>query len=1581
MPCDSKKNTINYLKSLNVLGEQSVILNLEEFNRLNGEYTKEAKSTYKLDFSGNIFNVSKVKFEGKTVYVAESNDNIFKTIDKYINEDFDDNNYYSTPNTENKIVPFYDKYIAYKKNLITQLEKLLANLEKDIKDNSANLSKVKVLVAKKQQVLDRLEGTEDIGDIGLKEEISLLDKKPSIDELKFYIEKDLSRLDTLMSTDSLENYKEAQKIINFYKAMGTFHSSEKHPLFYEQKVSDIDGSVQIFNTWDDGSGKNILPQSTIDMFTNIRKKVEEIESTLYRKTENLAVETFNSDSGVRRTYGDKIFTAAEIFSKEKGRQDINWVDMFVMDITNGIFTDDGELPQVMLTVLQNSMNSNLVYSKGVEKRVDTIQDDVVKVLKSMGYGIGIPGIKGAKYDIFRASKDVYYSDSGAVVSFNVSHDENGKLKKGFTKKSLFKDSIVQRYSPEYFDKRTEMLGDFNKQLKAANNGGNFNTRQTLRKSAFNFRNNWLDKNTYILEAGNIPEIINDSQFSEFKEYFASNKAEGYKNFLVNQLGEFGYKEEVDKQIKLLKSYKVALEVKKEGLLAQENVEKVEDLPNNILKHLHIWKQTNNPFVAASIINDKKEIHIDGIQYHSFMNYNYTIPRKNKAKLVVKGGKLVKQETQESTGYFDENFKVIEGNSTLKDFHNILQEVNNKIYEHIPLNRRSDFNIYSIPKLEKTIYEILASEEYSFLTKISKIYAATMNRIKDLIGITPQNTLSYVPVDPITGKPEYKVNDGFLKTNKKEIETRLNLELDRIKMALNFPPNMKLGSLDTWDLTAPYFTKEAIAIIAESMGIKPNIKALQKRLPDLNIKAVDIYKIVKAGITDQVVRENSFDLPKIIKLFSHLTMEYKARTEVKPLLEIMKSHYEEIKKPDITNLGETLINARTKETRLDGIRENANRRMDSWFKRSVLGNYGNQNELGDTRINPGETGFTGIEQIDKLTTMLQTTVTGKLKKTNEKVLEKKIDDLLLQYESVLNDKNVSDEIKEAFEQKKAILREQKSKLGKDFTIITFIDGVLNWIRLMGLGWNLSSHITNFLEGQVGNIIGASTGKYFKPEHIYRANHIVKGSFIKNLTLGNYVSEGAKKTTILMGRYRILQDAANELQQASDKSNFDRLIILNPYDGTRRVEYLNQAPLMIAILLSTEIVGLNGEKTNVWDALDSDGKLLAEYRTKENIANWENADGDKFNTFAVHTSKTIKNIHGDYHELSGNLASEFVAGKTMLMFKRWMARQFYQRFATEQADIELGIKDYEGRFKSHNTSSGMLHGMIIGGAGLGVIGSGGLGLILGGIIGGGLGKFYGKSTNLSFAHELLFTIKQLALEVIKIPVNNLTGKQIVKDNDYQALRDKKVSERTIRNLRANLVDMGITLSWIALLIFIKAALFDEEDEKEDLKRQTHNLLVNRLMQMSGQATMYVNPKAVYDSTIGGLPLIRFVDNLGKTLDKATQALRGDDIIPTGINAGESALVNQASKTFLPGVFRDGLGFETHMERQFKPSYFDRWFKSQEGLAGKEVKRIRARYRNKLKNQGKSKTEIKKLVKQKYRNKKKTESYQDLLDSYQR
>ena len=1548
MACNSRENTISHLKELKVLDEFGLVIDTSRLDKINKHYLEHVNNTLGIKTSEVLLPYQEVKstdLAGHTTYkyVLEPNQALFEQIDdKVNNETVVEEEIFDSPfGTVGAVTPKYEKAILYKESLARSIEKRLAKVKADKRKFSTNVTKLKELTALQNTLETRLEGSSELSVTGLIEEIADLKAAPNLDKLAFYAEKDFARLDTLIDSNNPEDIKEAYQIIETYERMGTFDPALIHPLYHETRQSMENGvpTVHYINTGFETTGELKIPQDVQDLLMSWKERVEVPRNKLYLQSKQLFVEGVNSNRKVQKMYEDPL-TYEDLTHKGAGLKDTPWVDMFLMDVTNGIFSTNGIVPQVMMNMLQNSFESHLVYAKKVELQIDGMTEDVNKALK------GLKASHGLDYDL--AGKSSWLGIKGVSFDLFKAEDKNG----------LFKDGIVQRYDSSYIEERNKMINTFKQELADAYTVADPVIRDQRVAGAYNKKKNWFKKHTIMLDIRKMPEITSTYNYTQAEQ-------DAYKQELVDILGEEGYAEELVKQQKLLKDYESMLEVVKESIVAEGGT--IAEQNTKIDK----WTRKNNPFGTVDNFYDNITL---GPGTHSSMGYNYSIPRKNRANLVMNNGTLTVEQTPFSTGYYDKKFEIIEGNETLKKFHTLLMEVQQKMFDVMPLEVRKKFNANSLPTLQKNLIEILSQPNVAFFEKISKAARYIYDKIRALFGINIQGSLSYANIDPITGKAEYKVNDEFMKSNKEEINQRHYIELLRLKKALGLKPTSKLSQYDTYNLNN--LSQEALNIIAESLGVNPTVGDIMAKLPGENSQIFQVSKVLRSGITNQIVQEKSFDLPKILKLYSYMTMEYAARQEVLPIMEMMKSHYEEIKEPQVTSTGATITNSTTKETALEGVRTNAIKQMESWFNRSVLGNYGSKNELGDTTLSRHiPLGLTHNQKVNSFTAALKTTLTGRILNVDEKIMQSKIPDLLVDLENVMNAPGVTAEEQAKAQKMYARLVKTEGHLGKTFSITAVFDALFNFIRLKGLGWNVSSYVTNYMEGQVANIIVDASGDYFTPGNINRATHIVKGSFLKNITPDRWATDGAKKTSVLMTRYNVLQDASNELQKASTKTAFSQLSKFDPYEGTRRTEYLNQAPLMIAILMDQKITDKNGNVSNVWDAMKPDGVLKDEFQTDENIKNWEQADGDVYNDFSSHVKKTIVNAHGDYDQLRGNMASERITGKALLMFKRWMSRQFYQRFASvSQPDLEVGIKEYKGRYFSHTKASGFLHGALLGFAGAGPFGA-----IAVGTVGYLVGRGYGASTDMNFLKELAFTSKELFLTLTGIPINYLSGKTVIQSSKAEKMG--LPTERDVRNFRANLVDMSMQLAWIAMLLFTKAMFWDDDDDSEDGRRKTHNILANKFMQFSGQATMYLNPVEAYKNTVGEIPIKKFFTDVMTLGAEAQDFLEGEDILAGGPNAGESALKNQVKKTFFPGILKSPgtLGFESAMQKQYRPHTFDTWFHGDERKAKKVTQGIRASYLLDLVEEGMTKEEAKKRVKKKYRNKKKGETYQKLIEEY--
>jgi len=624
--------------------------------------------------------------------------------------------------------------------------------------------------------------------------------------------------------------------------------------------------------------------------------------------------------------------------------------------------------------------------------------------------------------------------------------------------------------------------------------------------------------------------------------------------------------------------------------------------------------------------------------------------------------------------------------------------------------------------------------------------------------------------------------------------------------------------------------------------------------------------------------------------------------------MMKNHYTQILKPKTNRQGVGITNIFSQNQQTDGLRTRANTQMEDWFTRVIL---------GDTSVKAF--GVLDLQNVDPKDTKekISRLITGRILSQKDKQLNKELNDLI----NKTTDQNQIDR-----------LLEIKAKLGKQVSFSAAFENLLNYIRFLGLGYNVSSSITNYMEGQIANMIIAATGDHFESHHYYRALNIVKGSLFKSVTGNTKLStQGSRKLRTLVDRYNILQDSTNELQKASVKTSLDVLDKFSPMELNKRTEYLNQTPLMISVMLSTEITGDNNQKSNVWDALDMNGKLLPEFRTEENIKAWELGEGEMFTSFKTKTSQAIGMAHGmGYDNLRGMYAKSSTMGKALMMFKTWVGSQLYTRFASERDDAELGVKGYKGRYRSHTRASLSIMG--------GIVGWGFGGPVIGAIAGYGIGHLVGKKTgvtsNLNDLKEYAFLGKAIARKMIGMPVNfigsTFTGKQVMNEFvGYEKLikegklGEGKFTERDVKNMKALVTEMSLQIAWIALALIAKGMLWDDDDEEDSPERIAHNLIVNRSLQVLSSSNMYVTPD-VFTQIVGEQGTARFFTDVVKFVAAAQEWTEGNDIITRGINAGDSRTANTFYKIALPSAVRDSyFGFASQMERQFEKTRYDDWF----------------------------------------------------------
>lgn len=1314
------------------------------------------------------------------------------------------------------------KFINFKEKAIKDLSNKIKFIKTSLKQQGLSLEDKKILESRRLHYNNILYGdSENIGLIKeveeLKDFVDRRGKFVSFSDLNIFAMSSIDRMNQLINSKDINDINEASEIAEFFKAAGSLTPDNPVITPIEQVLlSDEDKLV-------------------IAQWRNFAESVAEIINT---KKKDSVIGLISNIPSIKKMYSGKL--SEEGIRKligEDGLRDINIIDMYFMDASNGIFSQNGILPQVMKMELENAKNRSKSVIKSFENRLSKLLPDVEKYLASAD---------GGKYKF----------KLGTSVSWEMFFQRNSE---GFKTGKL-----INRFSQNW-DRAVSILEHkYREQLFAADNesvidGTYINISNKLK--AKENRRQWYRNNSDVFNFMGVEEII---------KYISDHPVLSTMNFPVKEkfltaedigISELHFKDLIEEQKILLNDYANNFKLAEDRFTTDGIINDVK---------LNQWVLENSPYYGFRMLvepdvkfgNEFKGKSSKGQDILIYNNYefNVKIPKKS--------------INNKDSGYWDSNFDIFESNESLYEMRNLAEEIFDYINDTLPY--KEDSMILN----KKNLYEILFdNSDSAFIARLSEAWKYIIDTIIDSLSINETSINANIDKD-INNVEISKVNNQIILNNKKLINRKFAAEeLKFISMMSNNFNERKITSYT--ELPVNQLTNNAISYLANKLNVEPNIEAIKNKL-NITSDSIPVGKILKNSVINEVIEESSYNLPRTLMSFMCVASEYNARQEVKPIIDNLLEYYKSIKAIKTNNVNVPFI-----DSVYTGERNFAIKQINDWYNRSVLGSYEGK-------------------QFGKIRRILT---------PEEKELEK---ELLLRLDSVSGNEELASDI-----------RKNISELGRDVYTSKVLQAMLNFIRLKYLGWNLSSATTNLLEGQIANEIIGAQGDHFSASNWYRATGVLGDMIV------NKKSRDAKLTAILMNRYDVLFDSKNEFQKQASKTPLTKLSRFAPYELNTSVEYLNQSPLMIAMLMEHKIKDVNGEnEISLWDAFDKEGNIKEEYRTDENVNNWENLQGDSYESFKHNLIKLIVNTHGDYDLLRGMMAKSNLFGKSFMMFKTWFSRAVYNRMAIEQDDIELGVKGYKGRYRSHNSISAGLHGAVVGAGLAGPVGAAvgfGAGVFLGGLNHNNHSFVGGSNNNTLVNHlqELGLYVKIMGKRLAGIPINRVLKSDVMGLDDItKELTDSGFSERDAKNLQSNLVEIGITATFIALIMIAKAALWDDDDEEDAARRQMHNLLVNRLMTLTSQSSMYVNLPEMKES-ITNVALLKFAGDITTISSDVQKFFENDDILKTGPNKGKSRLLKDMKKTFLPATFRGDitLGFESQLQRQFTPSPYDKWFWSKE------------------------------------------------------
>jgi hypothetical protein len=569
------------------------------------------------------------------------------------------------------------------------------------------------------------------------------------------------------------------------------------------------------------------------------------------------------------------------------------------------------------------------------------------------------------------------------------------------------------------------------------------------------------------------------------------------------------------------------------------------------------------------------------------------------------------------------------------------------------------------------------------------------------------------------------------------------------------------------------------------------------------------------VEDKLASAKSWDIEKILIAFSTAASQYKHKAKIEDAMKITRNMIDELieaqdnaeQNPTYSKMSERLG---WKRKDLKNMKDMVDHFMDNFF------GYPIKNNKGKTK---------------------KKVYTKKEKKEKEE-LQQAIQDNLKNFEEgiITEDTFIKNDDK---------LQTQLEKLGGVRSWTRIGDLLLKYIQLKGLGWNVFSGFANIGFGQIANWVEAAGGQRFNQKELRKASWLVRHSIGKNGSFHLLETSTSKKIRNLMDKLDVLKESKNELFEQKVNSFMKKFRFANPFNMQSRGEYLNQAPVMIAMMMHEKVL-LNGKETNMWEAIGEDGNFKEGVTLPEN-SNYKSLDDLLFKRKSS-IDDAIRELHGNYdYEDAPLLVKRTWAGRAISQFRTWAFMGFYNRFGGEHNSHIAGYTK-KGRYRSLATYYQNLGGF--------------------------------KAT----------------VDITK----NLLRKVMFQNTKFNEMinSEEGFTETDAANMRKNMQEIVLYMIVTGLGLLLKSAVEDNDDERSKL-RYASIFWINQMGRLKTDILFYTNPMEFEKLQRQVMPAFTFVMDASKLMDHGYKLLTGQttDIYQSGIYAHKSKSKRYA-RNLIPG-----------------------------------------------------------------------------------
>lgn len=1339
----------------------------------------------------------------------------------------------------------------------------------------------------------------------LQADIAALKEDPDTQaRIELMIRQDMANVKLLLASDkpSIGYINQAETIINYLGLISNYTKGNKDNKFVSVETSeDID---------------NISPEIR-DMLDNIASKLNELKTDLLNAKMAYLTETVEKTPKIKSLFPGM---EAKAITEEllKAHKDVDVFSKYIATVEDSFTGSEPIMAQVIRNMMEEYRDKNksqaAKHIQDINNKMDKAKAELVKMGYGLSYMFNKTSLSEVKYDLFY-QKTGRGNKTGRLVH-RFSHKWFSDIA-GFTAKNT--GAIAKAKASQEWKEVDKLLVDKYK---------------------------WLNENTDFIQLQSLPEIQNLPEFqtipglkAQFESYFSDPATSAqYSADLKAKLGEHEYQELVNSQVDMLREYISNMTQEIEYQLRKHNVTTTGALPADKIHYLNIYAKRTNPFEFIDSHNKGQQGRVDynneGVaqQYQSQIKYNSFIPKVESTKV----NPLTFQNVTEDTGYYDQDFETIMGNPALMDFWETLSESTRFINEGVN-DAQTYLNHNSLLRMTQSFTDLLYSREGGVMGATSSLLGETRQTIKDSLSSK-------------RARSEAKDMTDVSKRGIETIEAEVSKQMEYYTMQLSRTEDKILGPKSYFNLNK--IRPETAQLIESITGL--TITELKNKTGD-NLS----MKLLKEFVTHNVMEEQTFNLPLMMKAYLDIVSEYKAQREAMPEIMLMKDLYSSIKRKGKyeSEEKEDVKSRLARMERKEGTEDKRTRgmeRMNYWINKNVKGAEDNEDW--------GAISHPSVRLYSK----------------DEKKLLNESKEYVKYLEDKLNkeaDPAKQVEIQGMIDATK-ILQES---LGKDPSIEALINVLFNKrVIMLGLAWNPKAQIVNRAQGWLSGMIN-DTGRYW-PEGAFYSSSAFVNKKVMSIVPNTTYSREMLKCKLLIERMDVIQDNTNEIDRARRKSGVRSLASkFNPYYLIEVVEWHNQVPQILSMMQGMTIkhateLNENGEPLEV-KVFDGAGfpafevengrvKLKKGFDTEENKRTWEDFTSKEAGQNKRFVSDTIAFLNGDYSKLGSVLAKKTVLGKSYMLFKTWVSKQALLRFGVNQSNINLGSKDFDGAYtgalKSNNTRVAGMIGLGASAVVASVTTAGVAPLLLGGA---GLISYAGAAAwakykghdieNTQALRQGLFMLKAILNKTVGIPVNTIsalaTGKVAIKaaqPNSLNLSEEEKQNLRFIVNECAGL----LTILWMKILVKAMLSAGDDDDEPETIlvngksvpnpnyinkkDKTTYNLLENILTSLLQSSVLWQDPVEMLKMAGGVQTMDRFV----KTADDANETFvrelfKGNDIISAGADAGDSFFLKKTRDNIAPALFKDvfvgepwKLGFGSAMKKEYiTDEWVDYWMQS--------------------------------------------------------